>query len=217
MAIAFDAATDGGVVFSNTLIFAHTCSGSNRILFVSCFGTVTDTITGVTYNGVAMTLTGKDVTAGDRYTYQFMLVAPTTGSNNVVVTASASDALDAHAASYTGASQSGQPDATTHGNGNTGGADITVTVVADQSWIIGTFRGAGGATPNSGTTGRVASGDLYTGDSNGPKSPGTAGVGYNSPTNVFAYIVTSFAPAGGGATGFTPLLSDLWARMVQGN
>jgi hypothetical protein len=61
MAIAVDATSQDHSATATSLTFSHTCSGSNRILFVGIVGDITtDTVTGVTYAGVSMTLVGKN-------------------------------------------------------------------------------------------------------------------------------------------------------------
>ena len=76
MAIAFDAATDGGNVNpGTTLTFAHTCTGSLGLLVVGFNGDNiggADDVSSVTYNGVALTLADKQVnpaSGGDQRVY----------------------------------------------------------------------------------------------------------------------------------------------------
>ena len=203
MAIAFDAVTDGGfgTVAGTTKTFAHTCTGSDRILFVATAGGsgFTDDITGVTYNTVAMTLVNKVKIPGDRYIYLWYLIAPATGSNNVVVTTSTSGGfVGASATSYTGAKQSGQPDANTTntvtGNSLTG----TLTTIADNCWTV--LAGEqNGATPTAGTgsTLRTTSQNPELFDSNGAITPAgsTSMTITGSSGNGMALVMASFAPA----------------------
>jgi len=209
-AIALDTTTDGGLANPATsLTFTHTTTGSNLILFVSCFGDVSndaDAFTGITYNSVALTLIGKTNPTGDRWVYLWYLIGPTTGSHNVVVSTNFSSAIDCHAASYTGVSQSGQPDASVT-NSNTSvanGSDYTttITVVAANSWTIiaGRINSGSGITAGSGTTTRQSgSNGLYTADSNGALSAGsTSLILHNgSGSSVIAgSVMASFKPVG---------------------
>lgn len=211
MAIALDTSTDGGLVNPATSItYAHTCTGSNLILFVSAFGDVTnDVVTGATYNGVSMSLVGKALPTGaaDRWVYLWVLVNPATGTHNVVVSASASIAIDSDAVSYTGAKQSGQPDASNTGANNQNSITISVTTVADNCWLVGGFRASTtGATPGTGTTQRQGSSGLYTADSNGAKTPaGSYSLIYNNGNSNFAGVVASIAPATGTTTTYRRL------------
>lgn len=201
--IAFDAATNGGLTNpGSSKTFAHTTSGSDRILFVGVFGSTTDVITGVTYAGVSMNLIAKD-SNGDRWAYLFYLAAPATGSNNVVISASASGAIYGGAASYTGASQTGIPDAFKVEKAS---ATTNITTVADNSWVVSVFRGLGGSpTAGTGLTNRITSGGTGFAmfDQNGPNTPAgsTANMTVNTPGTNQVWILASFAPAGATTTG----------------
>src|SRR5438067_591060 len=110
MAIGFDASSGGFVNTSGPLTISHTCGGSNRILLVGVEISVGgETVTGVTYNSVAMTQINLQDLNGStfRNTYLFYLIAPATGANNIVVSASGGTGnIYAAAASYTGVDQS---------------------------------------------------------------------------------------------------------------
>lgn len=83
---AFDA-TSNGSNSTETLTVSHTCAaGAALIVAASSQGTVS----GVTYNGVAMTQIGSQVSSpGGSLIYLFFLANPATGANNIVVTKSA--------------------------------------------------------------------------------------------------------------------------------
>lgn len=86
MALAIDAIGSGSGSGSS-LTFAHTCSGSNRLLvvWVSYFDSA-DAPTGATYNGVAMTAIPSSTAAnGDYKIAGYYLINPATGTNNVVI------------------------------------------------------------------------------------------------------------------------------------
>lgn len=91
MAVAFDAFSTPASFSSyvDSLTWAHTCSGSDRVLIVGIVG-LSDVppphdVVSVTYNGVAMTKIGEQDNAGV-HTELWRLVAPATGANNVVIT-----------------------------------------------------------------------------------------------------------------------------------
>lgn len=111
MGPSFVAAADGGnnSSASNSLTFSYTVgTGANRLLVVYV-GSGANNITGVTYAGVAMTLAAQSATGNNSIYY---LLNPPSGSNSVVITAATTQGLFGAAADYTGAAQSGQPDAT---------------------------------------------------------------------------------------------------------
>jgi hypothetical protein len=201
--IAFDAATSGGLTNPGTSqIWSHTCSGTNRILFVEAFNAGGgDILTGVTYAGVAMTLVNK-VTIDSQSTQLFYLVAPATGTNNVVVSYSASTIILSNASSYTGANQSGQPDASTTHSGQVAANNnftTTLTTIADNSWTILASRENSSASEvaSTGSTQRVLNnGGTGIYDSNGAITPAGS---YSMSVKVgqtadWMNVMASFAP-----------------------
>lgn len=141
--LAFDAATDenGASASANpTYTKAHTCTGSNRILFVGVsVQSTTDDLTGITYGGVAMTRMGARVNgiAGSESQYLYMLIAPASGSNNVVFTCNATRTIRFNIVSYTGAHQSSQPSAgDTGGSGASTSLALTSTQGEGSAWYV---------------------------------------------------------------------------------
>lgn len=219
MAIAFDAATDGGLVNPGTsLTWSHTVTGSNRILRVGCFGDLVSgdatgvKITGATADAVAMNLITKiaenngATPAADRWVYLFELPGIAAGSVAIAINASSSIAIGGAAASYNGAAQTGQPDAFT--TNFTNGTTLTTSLssIADNCWF-GLVAKQSAATPTAGTgaTTRVTStSGIVLMDSNGPKTPaGSYSMTADAAsTGDFAIIMASFSPfvSGGGPT-----------------
>lgn len=210
MAIARDANSNGRAS-ATTVTVAHTCTGSNLALFTYVYSEdATDDIT-VTYNGVSMTnLLSDHFVADGTWHYIFGLLAPATGTNNIVVTsgASATNFKSASSESYTGVKQSGLPDSSPAGT-NSAAANaltITFTTVANNSWV---FLGAEGAVQTAGTglsqirfdtTG--ASLGIYDNNTNGAITPAgsyTATVNYTGNGHV-NLLGVSFAPSVAAAT-----------------
>lgn len=203
---AKDLGNNGG---GGTLTSAYTCgSGSNTMLIVAFQGDQTnDDITGVTYNGVAMTLVNKTHSAGDRWVYMYYLLAPASGSHNVVITSTNSHYLLALAADYIGVKQSGQPDNNAINHKDAPGSDTlttTLTTVADNCFTI-LVGGGFNSAPLAGTgslrrTFGVAFNEPGLFDSNAAKTPagstsmewhmGAPGSGHQ-----MASVMGSFAPA----------------------
>lgn len=199
MAIAFDSATNPALANSTSLTFAHTCSGSDRILFV---GTMvrTTTISGVTYNGVSMTAIGtRELVSGADYIQWFYLIAPATGANNVVISLNASNIIIGGAVSYTGAKQTSQPDAVTNNPATTESTTTTsVTTIADNCWTIllaranddGNTSASTGSTLRADTAGYI---QLY--DSNAAKTPaGSTSMVVTQSNQATATQMISIAP-----------------------
>lgn len=197
--ITLDASTNLGSTAGTTLTAAHTCSGNDRILFVHIrtAGT-TDTVSSVTYAGSNMTLVDKKFGITNLGTYLYYLIAPTTGSNNVVINTTVA-AISAIAVSYTGAKQSGQPDA--HNNNesaSTTGLSTSITVVATNSWAIMGVDSANG-NDAAGTNATLRQAGPNTGvtvfDSNGPVGTGTFTMGFTCDLGSANCVLASFAPA----------------------
>lgn len=200
MAIALDATSTANTTGTSST-WAHTCSGNNRILFVGVGTDFSgDVITGVTYNGVAMTEITRQATIGTNnyFAYLYYLINPASGANNIVVSASGSYNLRTDAVSYTGALQSGQPDAFNKATSNTTDQAVSVTVVAINSWIVA-FGQSKGAIPAVGTglTSRATEGiNCRIGDSNAPLSVGVNTVHFTrASADDIGVIAASFSPA----------------------
>lgn len=136
MAIAFDATANGTVNPSTSLTFAHTCTGTNLILFVSVISNSGATVSSMTYNSVAMTQLDTRVDAGGNNGELWYLIAPSTGSNNVVINMSGNVAIGAASSSYTGVKQSAPA---VFGNARADSATSvskSLTSTVDNSWIV---------------------------------------------------------------------------------
>ncbi len=199
-AIAVDAATTGGqTTTANTLSWSHTNSGT--ILIVGLTEENADDITGVTYNGVALTQYKKG-TGGSGYGRPEIwgLVNPATGAHDVVISRTGtSGRLTGVASSYTGVAQSGQPDAT----GGNNGASVTtlttsVTVVTADSWLVlAGDNSAENPSAGAGTTIRQVGSDAsYLADSNAAVGTGSQSLIVNTVgSSNFGTAMISIAPA----------------------
>lgn len=202
MAIAFDAQSASSFSSGTTNTFSHTCSGSDRILYVGVYDGLNN-VTGVTYNGTSMTLVNSFAMTGSaagQYIRLYQLVNPSTGTNNVVITCSVAGNTYGNGISYTGANQTGQPDANNTNGASTGTSLTTsVTTVADNCWIVGYAYMAGTITAGTNTTLRStnASGVLASFDTNSAQTPaGSKSVQTNSGTNGFnGHVIASFSPS----------------------
>lgn len=141
-AIALDATSDATPVTGATTVVSvnHTCTGSNRVLVAGSFDPGINPTNAPTYNSVAMTqgiFPNPNNAYGTTLSYQ---VAPSTGTNSLTYTASSNYSVNngwIFGISFSGASQSGQPDAT--GQTTTASAAslaVNITTIADNSYII---------------------------------------------------------------------------------
>jgi hypothetical protein len=203
MAIAFGAASSGVLGSPSTSgTLAHTTSGSDRALVVGVHTTnPSDVITGCTYSGVAMDLVHKIGSSDAGQNYLFYLTAPATGTNNIVCSASTTIFFILSGVSYTGVSQSAQPEAASE---ETSFFPMTcqVTTVTVDAWTIlhATDTGAQLAA-STGSTERTDPGGLSRSglfDSNGGHaSPGSKDMSCTGNALGFGTgIMLSIAPAG---------------------
>lgn len=146
-AISFDTVTTGGTD-TNPLTISHTITGNDVFLFCgfATGGSNLDRITGVTYNGVAMTRVDSDGNGNNR-SYSYILMAPATGTHDVVASLTGNINVEGVCASYRGVRQTGQPDAHT-ANEDTGtptSFSTSITTVATGTWgIVYAYHTSGG-------------------------------------------------------------------------
>jgi len=194
MAIAFDSSTIGG---NNVTSYSHTCTGSDRILFVSVANRNFNT-SSVTYNGVPLTLIGSQLNCQGHAGLQlWYLINPASGANNIVLNGGEFNSV---AASYTGVAQTGAIDSTAQGSDADTSTTVSTTVVASNCWLVG----AGwcfGTSPSTNKTLR-GSGTFYYNnetafliDSNGPVGTGLQSAQFNGSNSVgTGGVLASFAP-----------------------
>jgi hypothetical protein len=199
--IAFDATSNSGQ-YSNVSSYSwsHTCTGTNLLLAFgdSHYSSTDYTVTGVTYNSVALTYIRSDF-AGSRRSTIYYLIAPATGAHTVAVTLSGTVYTGCGGVvSYTGAKQSGQPDAHNGAGDVSDNPYVSVTTVADNCWVFDVV-GAGAQILWSYNTERWKA--YLTGyggaDTNGPKTPpGSQTMSWAlNAEGWWAISAASFAPA----------------------
>ena len=118
-----------------TLTWSHVSSGIDRLLVVQVITEAAKTITGITYNGIALT---QEVTAtnGTLRSEQWILVAPTIGTYDVVVTMSASAYITAGAETFTSVNQSVPTGATSTATGSSLLITDSIATTVDNSIIV---------------------------------------------------------------------------------
>ncbi len=144
MAIVQDDTSSANGAGADTLSWAHTCTGSDLMLFVGFGGTDIDEgeVTGVTYNSVAMTKVW-DRTQNTYNSTGWYLANPATGSNTVIVTmVNTNTRYMGGAISFTGVDQSTPVDTATEGATNFGTTvTIDVSSATDDLVIDGVVSG----------------------------------------------------------------------------
>lgn len=188
-------------VSSNSVTYAHTCTGSNLVLVVVVAWTAsaTRTVTGVTYNGVALTQVAsarREVTFIDTSVSGvdiWYLINPATGTHNIIATVSAVGTFVwGGGISFTGAHQS-----SVVGTANTATGTSTAPSVAITS-AVGEIV-VGGVMARADSEGQLTSGDTQKWCSR--ETAGFNGATNNGATQVGAASVTM---------DWTSNLNDVW-------
>ena len=215
-AIAIDAATSAAVVAGvGTNTYTHTVgSGANRIIFTGIWtgsdvsGDLLTNATSVVISGTglatsSMTQIGKvsGATTTDRWVYLYYYINPPSGTNYITIIPGGSNSIGSETASYSGALQSGVPDASTSTTPQGASATTTVTTVADNTWSVLYAKGNGISTSTGSTERALEAGNRsIIVDSNVAKTPpGTVSLSVKhtggAPNDHFGIIMASFAPA----------------------
>lgn len=209
MAIARDSNAAGVTTAASPFDSTALTIGSNTsgLLIVGVIVRDGDNLSGVTWNGVALTQGLKYNTTIDgaggtkRYLYIYYLYAPATGNKTLSISYGATyGRVEFGAIAYTGVSQTGFPDATAT-NVDTGTAtslSTTLTTVAANCWGFGFAYVS--ATPLGGTNMTLIDDNSATGSSGSFDSNTTLATGGNtmqiqqSSGGPLAIALASFAP-----------------------
>lgn len=142
--IAYDTTANATEVASaSSISWSHTCTGSNLILVVTVG--VNDltlgsrTVSGITYNSVALTKIRSDDNGGQRRTEVWYLINPATGAHTVAVTMGGTCIGIAGASvSFSGAKQSAQADTSNGANtsGTATSSSVALTTTIDGDFIV---------------------------------------------------------------------------------
>lgn len=170
----------------------HVVTGTDPILIVWVgFYSLGDVLTGVTYNGMAMTQFNKDGNGSTQETYGYYLVNPATGSHPVTISFSGTEPTgNLLAVSYTGVSQFA-PTVFSLKTATTDAIDVTLITPSANDWLVGAVQ-MGGQIPTV-TTGAFRTGStnvLITWDSNSALMQG--GNAINATANMGGSYWTSY-------------------------
>lgn len=154
--LAFDATSNSGFqATTSNYSWNHTCTGTDLVLVVGVTAEENTNnanlpVTGVTYNGVAMTKANEQNTNGGGsadLASQWYLISPDTGTHSISVTHTGTvSASVGGAVSYTNANQTTQPDVAGVGNKEltgTGTASVSITPTTAGCVIVDNIIGSG--------------------------------------------------------------------------
>ena len=154
-----------GSALSLTASYTMGAGGSNRMLFCAATGSTSIAVNPtLTYNGASMTIVNKVRTPGDLGHFQFQLVNPATGANNLVLTFAANTAMVLMCQGYSGVNQTTPINASATFCSATPTTSCTsptlvassaihaeVTATLDNTWTILSGRSWTGATASVGS------------------------------------------------------------------
>ncbi len=194
MPIAFDATISGPAgAAPATQTYSHTCTGTNLILYVTVFTVASvDSVSGITYGGVAMTRVDTifDASFGGEYLYR--LVNPASGANNIIVTYTGTPVFaTSTAASYTGAKQSGGVFVSTKGNGLNNTLSVSLTPNSANNWIAMGDSNSGSAPYGGGGSAAVRLVNVNNSASVMYDTNGTVGTGSITMTSTWSGAVNT--------------------------
>lgn len=214
MAIAYDTFTSNPTGSGTTQTTSHTCSGSDRFLFVSVRSE--RVVNSATYAGVSMTIIAAANDGTGNHAAFLYLKNPASGANDIVVTFGSSSAYcGTEASSLNGCDTTTNPEASNSSMGVTVGtsANISVTTLTANAWVIGAAieQGAGVTSAGSNTT-AVAGGNNahkhYTSNSNPVNVPGSVTLNFSSTagTSDWSMGIVAIKPASSGVNNDALLL-----------
>lgn len=213
MAIVFDTAAGFNYSTGSQTKSFTVGSGANRILFVGVLAlnnSAGEALSGVTYNGVAMTQVRKVQSSGDfAWTYLYQLVNPASGAHNIVATNTnpSNCTMGVAAASYAGALQTSPIDNSAATIGGNSGISVSPTIAGGGEWVVGYGAALSGSFQSrTGWNGTAGDGNnvQQMGDSAGIAPPSSYNIGIgsgNSPSTVML-IAASFFPVPSPSSGF---------------
>lgn len=210
-AIAFDSQTNPDYGNTTAYIFALDSSSSDGITFVGTWERNGDPITGVTYDGSAMTAVADEEKCGAASGQQdcrlWYIIGTDGTSSNVSVNSSGTGEKMAGGVSYSGACQTDVPDATSIQAYQTGIANTsgTITTISDNAWVLWVLRIDRNTAVNAGvdTTRRAyKQGRIAFFDGGSSVTPaGSETLNSTHVSDESGGQMVSFAPASGGTCG----------------
>jgi hypothetical protein len=131
-----DKFSSGKTPARTSLTISHPTAGSNRLMLVgvSIHNFASETVSGITYNGMALTLVGSRANATDARVEIWRLIAPPTGTHDLVITFSAelTSAARAGVMTFTGVNQTTPLGTFTSAIGSASPATVNVASAANE-------------------------------------------------------------------------------------
>lgn len=181
-----------------------TIAGTDRLLVVTALSNNgANPITGITYNGVALTKKANVRPTGATFdTDTWTLVNPSTGANDLVITASGSSVIVSCGISYNGVDQTTPVPTVAQTTGSSATMSHSITTTVADSWIYAGSR-TGGAQPDATGTNYVrvasnASNGVHAGHTgSGIATPASTSVSVGiASSQAWGFMLLEIAPVG---------------------
>lgn len=216
MAIAADAKSSSSGTGTSSLTWSHTCTGTDLILVVGVETSSAEAATGVTYNGIALTLIdAQDAAALFCRSELWYLIAPATGANDIVVTmAGSATYIVGGATSWTGVDQSTPLGTAAKATGSASPATVDVTsaageVVLDAACAIAGVTMTVGASQTS--QWNLLAGGVLRGAGSSEGGAGTVTISWTlSASALWATVAVPIKPGTGGGGAGETTASEIW-------
>jgi hypothetical protein len=131
----FTSTATSGTTPVTSLTWMHTVSGTDRLLTVENSWHSGATISGITFNGIALT-SGVTDTFGSVSNDQWFLVAPPVGTYNIVVTLSSAECITSGAQTWNSVNQSTPIGITQTAHGSSLNPSLVLTTSSNNSIVI---------------------------------------------------------------------------------
>lgn len=206
--IGIDATSTGSSGSASPVTWSQysTAADSNRMVVVGCHddSNSTDVVTGITYNGSAMTRMATVAVSSVAREWLYAILAPASGTSTVSVAFTGTPSMICASASYFNVGQTSIPDATsTAASAAATSLSVSLTTTAANDWLIGWAGNQGGSWSASTNSfirvGQAGGLNRVLADSNG--SVGAAGTytfalnnGSSVPVGLVAMAVKPVAP-----------------------
>lgn len=221
MAIVFDAPSSATFTTVTSSTHAHTCTGTELVLFVhvTINGSATNRVSGITYGGAAMTKIADGTEAvGTISSSVWYLYDPATGANDIVVTMTSNSNGCVTAGSLTGVDNTRVLTSATFFERATGeGTTLSVTQASADGEVVVDFATSDAAAITAtgvGHTDRVQASNQGRGGIGDQAGAVSVTCTWTMTTDQWIIIAVALAPAAASATAWGPLLGLQNNRLV---
>lgn len=213
-AIVYDNSIATTTPSANLTIPMTITSASNRILVCGGYNQfVTNPL--ISYNGSPLSVVATTSLGNSNYGYLMQLIGPASGAHNITTTAQSGGNYNIACSSWSGVSQSTQPDASNITNSvNANALSLNVTTTVNNDEVVGAawFNAVSSLGVGANTTQYASTTDVENFASTNPVSP-AGSITLHTTANTFGQAdmeEEALIPAAGGGGSTTPIMIFRW-------